>query len=129
MSVGEGGDEREAGRKVMSDNELNEAAAIAMGWSITNANDEWNRRGWCDAKRVFQFWPCDWLPVTSIEQAFMVQEEVERRGKSHEFSVLLGMAVMNPNTGWQDWRDTWAIANATARQRTEAAVAALSETH
>ena len=71
-------------------------------------------------------WPC--LPPysTDIAAAHEMENEIECRGLAHPYSVILAMTVCDPNTGWQDWQDTWRIIRATPAQRCRAALAAIS---
>lgn len=110
----------------MTNSELREAAAKVLGWTKDVVN--------MDGDEVFVWYDRDgkpgcsefmWRPDESHDQAALLLAEVERRGRQHKFSVLLGLALIP--MGWNDWHDTWLIANATPEQKTRAAVEALTD--
>lgn len=59
---------------------------------------------------------------TDPAAARLVEDELERRGLHHEYSVLLAIDVFRTRHGWQDWQDTWAVIRATPQQRCRAAL-------
>jgi hypothetical protein len=98
----------------MSDEELNAAAAKAMGW--TQAELSGVTRWWLAAGKAN--YPVEgWSPATKIEHAWIVQEAAVAKDR-----ILYGMELRRRS---DDQTSFW-HATAPPRARTEAAVAVLA---
>lgn len=46
-----------------------------------------------------------------------IEKEVTRLGVTHAYTVVLSMMVWGAARTWSDWRDSWALVNATEEQK------------
>lgn len=103
----------------LSDSELNARAAKALGWveeKTHNGDMLWAKGSKVMAKGA-------WHPASSLEQAFLLQEEVARRRLQRSYGYILENLLLSKTTFWTSWFGmSWEVAASTARPRTIAAV-------
>ena len=110
----------------MTDAELNELAAEAMGWTIEDSENEWGLRLIRDADGKALMDVRLWQPATDLNQAVMLENKIIELGLAKEYSDCLMDIIPDADYGWR-----FALIHATARQRVIAFLSAqnVTETH
>ncbi len=111
----------------MTDAELDKLAAErVMGWNpvFPREDDNFWRMG--EGVKLGSF-----KPTTSIADAFALQAEIMRREMTDKFAHELTMiaayhGAFSGSNDPQEWEHEWLLANATAKQRTCAAILAIA---
>lgn len=110
----------------LSDQELNKLAAErVIGWEFVKAPPicGFSYAHWTDKRSVWVELT-KWNPAADIADAFTLQAEIERMELRESFTSILQTVTERPRAGLAY---QWFLINATARQRTEAAILAVEE--
>lgn len=114
----------------MTNSELRDAAAKALGW-----HEHWRiidprchgQRAYYDERQEFRCTVENFTPDTDANQTALLLAEVERRGKFLRFCDVLFDLIRQSGFARRDLLTDFLFANATPEQKTRAAVEALGE--